>query len=133
MASSNFISQGPLTRLCNIITPIGMLGYGLDQGLLEEALEECAPTGVPTAIILDSGSTDGGPACLALGVMTCPRLNYKRDLEKILEAGHRFDVPVLISSAGGDGSDEHVEEILKICEEIAEAPGNEYVQWRSVK
>ena len=125
VASINSTSQGPLARLCNIVTPIGMLGYGLDQDLLEEALEECAPTGVPTAIILDSGSTDGGPACLALGVMTCPRLNYKRDLQKILEAGHRFGVPILISSAGGDGSDEHVEEIIKICEEIADALGKE--------
>ena len=125
MTSNSSASHGPLKRLCNIITPIGMLGYGLDQDLLEEALEDCAPTGVPTAIILDSGSTDGGPAPLALGVMTCPRLNYKRDLRKILEAGHRFGVPILISSAGGDGSDEHVEEILKICEEIADEPGKE--------
>ncbi|KIW68419.1 hypothetical protein PV04_04367 [Phialophora macrospora] len=111
-------------RLCNIVTPIGMLGYGLDQDQLDRGVEYCVATGAPTAIILDSGSTDGGPNNLALGTMTTSRQNYKRDLRKILSSSHRFQVPVLISSAGGDGSNEHVEVMANICQEIATEPEN---------
>lgn len=114
-----------MTALVHVVTPSGMLGYGINQGQLDQGLSETVPTGVPTAIILDSGSTDGGPNCLALGVMTCARSNYKRDLTKILASAQRFQVPVLIGSAGGDGSDEHVEEILQIVKEITTEPGNE--------
>lgn len=125
MGAFNHDTDLELTALVHIVTPIGMLGYGINQDQLNQGLSDTVPSGVPTAIILDSGSTDGGPNCLALGVMTCPRLNYKRDLTKILISAHRFKVPVLIGSAGGDGSDEHVEEILQIVEEITAEPGNE--------
>ena len=113
-------------RLCNIVTPIGMLGYGLDQAQLDQGLIDCHANGAPTAIILDSGSTDGGPANLATGTMTTSRRNYKRDLLKILDSAHNFQVPVLIGSAGGDGSDEHVEVLADICREIVADPGNAY-------
>ena len=112
-------------RLCNIVTPVGMLGYGLDQNLLDHGVEYCVGTGAPTAIILDSGSTDGGPSNLALNKMSCSRRNYARDMRKILKSAHQYQVPVLIGSAGGDGSDEHVEVIAEICKEIAAEPGNE--------
>lgn len=125
MGSIDSLPEHSLRRLCNIVTPIGMLGYGLDQDQLDDALSMCVPAGVPTAIILDSGSTDCGPTGLALGKMTTSRQNYKRDLGKILSAAHRYRVPVLISSAGGSGSDEQVEEMFKICEEIAATEGNE--------
>jgi hypothetical protein len=113
------------TPICHIITPIGNLGYGFEQSLLLEALEQTVPTGVPTAIILDSGSTDSGPGNLGLGKMTCPRSAYERDVGKIMAAAHRFQVPILIGSAGGDGSDDHVKEIFAICGENAAIPGNE--------
>jgi len=125
MGELNLDTDTKMTAFVHIVTPIGMLGYGLDEDHLNQGLKDTVPSGVPTAIILDSGSTDGGPNCLALGVMSCARSNYKRDLTKILASAHRFQVPVLIGSAGGDGSDEHVEEILQIVEEIAADPGNE--------
>ncbi|KEF63447.1 uncharacterized protein A1O9_01425 [Exophiala aquamarina CBS 119918] len=126
MAALDHDRDFKMTALVHIVTPIGMLGYGINQDHLNQGLKETVPSGVPTAIILDSGSTDGGPNCLALGVMTCARSNYKRDLTKILASAHQFKVPVLIGSAGGDGSDEHVEEILQIVEEIAAEPGNDF-------
>jgi hypothetical protein len=95
-----------------------MLGYGLDQDQLDQGLETCLANGAPTAIILDSGSTDGGPDHITLGTMTTSRRNYRRDLQKILSSADRFQVPVLIGSAGGDGSDEHVEVIADICREL---------------
>jgi hypothetical protein len=120
MALTAIGSQPPATskRLCNIVTPIGMLGYGLDQDQLDQGLETCLANGAPTAIILDSGSTDGGPDHITLGTMTTSRRNYRRDLQKILSSADRFQVPVLIGSAGGDGSDEHVEVIADICREL---------------
>lgn len=111
--------------LCHIITPIGMLGYGFDEFLTQQALEDIKNSSVPTALILDSGSTDSGPAKLALGESTCPRSSYERDLTKLLRLANRYEVPLLISSAGGDGSNAHVDEFLDIIREICEEKGNE--------
>lgn len=47
--------------LCQIVTPIGMLGYGFDVNDVEKGLGITLSTNAPTAIIIDSGSTDGGP------------------------------------------------------------------------
>ncbi|KAJ8103698.1 hypothetical protein POJ06DRAFT_6033 [Lipomyces tetrasporus] len=112
-------TRGPL---CHIVTPIGMLGYGFSAPDLEKGLEIALQSGSPTAIILDSGSTDSGPAKLALGSMTCPRSAYKRDLRQLISAVKQYRVLLLISSAGGDGSDAHVREFLDIVREILEAP-----------
>jgi hypothetical protein len=122
MGSQNSSTQDPI---CYIVTPVGNLGYGYDQSLLDAALERTSPTGVPTAIILDSGSTDRGPGNLGLGRMTCPRSGYERDMDKLMETSQRFKVPILIGSTGGDGSDDHVKEIFDICGENAAKPGNE--------
>lgn len=108
-----------LRTLCHIVTPVGMLGYGFDAEQLTRGLEslQCS---TPIAIILDSGSTDSGPQKLALGSMTCPRSAYKDDLRKLMFASVSFKVPVIIGSAGGDGTDAHVDEIVHIVEEIQE-------------
>lgn len=113
-----------LTPLCHIITPIGMLGYGFDENLTREALQDVQSDGIPTALILDSGSTDSGPAKLATGSMTAPRGNYKRDIEKLLSLSHEFNVPILISSAGGDGTDEHLNVFLDIIRETCDEESN---------
>jgi len=102
-----------------------MVGYGFDPELTKEALRALAGIPTPTALILDSGSTDSGPAKLALGGMTCPRSAYGRDLGLLLAIGHEFHVPVLISSAGGDGTNAHVDEFLDIMREVSAEPGNE--------
>jgi len=110
--------QHPKT-LCQIITPIGMLGYGFDEALTKKALQALRESPAPTALILDSGSTDGGPLKLAVGSMTAPRSAYERDSGKLMALSHEFNVPIIISSAGGDGSDAHVDEFLDITKEIA--------------
>jgi hypothetical protein len=123
MVSSATVSDG-LEPLCRIITPIGMLGYGFDEAEIKDALESSAQSGIPTAIILDSGSTDSGPAKLALGAMTCPRASYERDLRKLIAIIKKYRFPVLIGSGGGDGSDAHVKELVNIVEEILASPDN---------
>ena len=96
-----------------------MLGYGLDEELLRANLEQMAISELPTAIILDSGSTDSGPSKLALGTKTVPTSSYRRDLTMLLRAVLEFRIPLLISSAGGSGSNEHVDEFLEIIQEVA--------------
>ena len=115
-----------LEPLCRIITPIGMLGYGFDEEEIAKGLELSVQSGVPTALILDSGSTDSGPVKLALGTSTCPRSSYVRDWRKLIRAVRKYRVPVLIGSAGGDGSNAHVKEFLDIIKEVLEEPENEY-------
>ncbi|KAF5609625.1 uncharacterized protein FSUBG_3832 [Fusarium subglutinans] len=108
-----------LKPICQIITPVGMLGYGFDEALTHYELSRLVPSGIPTAIILDSGSTDSGPQKLALGSMSCPRSAYAKDLAKLLRLVHTFRVPLIFGSAGGDGTDEHVKAMVEIIEEIA--------------
>ncbi|KAF2107393.1 hypothetical protein BDV96DRAFT_653739 [Lophiotrema nucula] len=109
--------------LCHIVTPVGCLGYGLDADITEEELIRLSTSPAPTAIILDSGSTDSGPARLALGKLGSPRSSYVRDLKKLLRLVHRYHVPLIFSSAGGDGSDEHVDEMVDVVQELVEGDG----------
>ncbi|KAK5196812.1 hypothetical protein LTR72_001805 [Exophiala xenobiotica] len=111
-------SSGVAAPLCNIVTPCGMLGYGFDEEVVDAELASLAKSSTPTAIILDSGSTDSGPEKLALGGMTVPRSSYKRDLAKILTLLNKYRVPLLFSSAGGDGSNDHVDEMVEVIREI---------------
>ncbi|CAK7207192.1 hypothetical protein SEUCBS139899_010000 [Sporothrix eucalyptigena] len=107
--------------LCQIVTPVGMLGYGFNEDEVYRGLELARQNhpGVPTALVMDSGSTDSGPSKLALGSMTCPETSYRRDLLVCLRAARRYGVPLLLSSAGGDGEDEHVRLFGKIVEDVA--------------
>lgn len=101
-----------------ILAPTGMLGYGFTR---EELLAGLARN--PDLIAVDSGSTDSGPQKLGLGDMTCPRDNYVHDIGIMLEACYTKKVPVWISSAGGDGSNKHVDIFVDIVKEIAEKEG----------
>ncbi|KAM0229670.1 hypothetical protein ACHAP5_011580 [Fusarium lateritium] len=113
-----------LKPICQIITPVGMLGYGFDETLTHNELAQLVQNGIPTAIILDSGSTDSGPQKLALGSMSCPREAYAKDLAKLLRLVHKFRVPLIFGSAGGDGTDEHVRVMEEIIGEIAAEEDN---------
>ncbi|TQN69637.1 hypothetical protein CSHISOI_05817 [Colletotrichum shisoi] len=106
-------------RICHIVTPVGCMGYGFDETIVARELAQLAPSRTPTAIILDAGSTDSGPEKLALGTMTCPRSAYVKDLTKLLGLVHVFQVPLIFSSAGGDGADEHVRLMEEIIQEIS--------------
>ena len=109
-----------------------MLGYGFDEALIRKALQDLDGSSAPTVMILDSGSTDGGPLKLAVGSMTAPRSAYERDIAKLLALSHEFHVKVIISSAGGDGADVHVNEFLDIIKEITGDPRNKYVKLSSI-
>lgn len=120
MASHSHDGYGADRPLCHIITPVGMLGYGFDEPQTRNELGRLVSTGVATAIILDSGSTDSGPQKLALGSMSCPRSAYHQDLTKLLRLLYDFRVPLIFGSTGGDGTDEHVLEIGEVVKEITD-------------
>ncbi|KAF5619591.1 uncharacterized protein FTJAE_11875 [Fusarium tjaetaba] len=128
----NTTERPELKPICQIITPVGMLGYGFDEALTHYELSRLVPTGIPTAIILDSGSTDSGPQKLALGSMSCPRSAYEKDLAKLLRLVHTFHVPLIFGSAGGDGTDEHVKAIGEVIEEIASGEENKAYTFNTI-
>ena len=103
----------------NILTPNAMLGYGFNSEHFWYGVTKFKPE----AIIVDSGSTDGGPYKLGMGKMTCGRGSYIRDLEQILAAAFHYKIKVLIGSVGGDGSNQHVAEMRGFVEEIANREG----------
>ncbi|KAI9167898.1 hypothetical protein HJFPF1_04039 [Paramyrothecium foliicola] len=118
--------------LCHIITPVGMMGYGFDENQTAHALTELTQSGVPTVIILDSGSTDSGPAKLALGSMTCPRSAYLDDLTRLLKLVDEYQVPLIFSSAGGDGTNDHVRVMEDIIKEIASLDQNQHYRLKVI-
>src|SRR5215467_10679724 len=101
-----------------ILTPSGMLGYGFPVDHFKLGLAQ-----KPHAITIDSGSTDSGPQKLGLGEMTCSREAYVKDLEVLLEAQHVTGIPLLISSAGGDGTNLHVDAFRDIIAGVARRRG----------
>lgn len=105
--------------LCHIVTPIGMLGYGVDTKQVDVALGRFTATGEPTALILDSGSTDSGPQNWHSGAMAVLRIAYVRDLPKPVASARKYRVPLLLSSACGSGTNYNTREIVKIIEELA--------------
>lgn len=93
---------------------MGMLGYGLPVQWFRKGVDL-----QPAAITVDSGSTDSGPQKLGLGSMTCSREMYVKDISALLAAGFEKKIPIYISSAGGDGTNAHVDEFVEIIREIS--------------
>ncbi len=96
----------------------GMLGYGYTEEAFRRGLEQ-----KPDFIAADGGSMDPGPYYLGEGIPFVSRQAMKRDLALMLEAGVEHNIPVLIGSAGGGGSDPQVAFVQEIAEEIAKEKG----------
>ncbi|WP_454727212.1 MULTISPECIES: acyclic terpene utilization AtuA family protein [Cupriavidus] len=97
-----------------IVTPVGMLGYGIPAADFARAITLGAQ-----AVIVDSGSTDPGPYQLGLGGMLATPEAYDRDLRVILEGIGSRKIPLIIGSAGGPGTAEHVDAMIGIIAGIA--------------
>src|SRR5271154_4833409 len=80
----------------SILTPNGMLGYGYPLAHFWHGIHHHKPS----AIIVDSGSTDPGPYLIGTGLKLCSKSSYIRDLTPILEACSKYDIKLLVSSAG---------------------------------
>ncbi|KAF2026641.1 hypothetical protein EK21DRAFT_14529, partial [Setomelanomma holmii] len=93
-----------LMPTCNIVTSVGMLGYGLHFDQVAASLVQKFRNGAPTAIILDYGSTDSRSEKPASACMSAPRDSYKRDSNRLIKLAWQFRVPVIFSSASLDRS-----------------------------
>lgn len=96
----------------------GMLGYGFTETAFRQGLA----MGLDL-IACDAGSADPGPYYLGSGTAFVSRLATKRDLELMVTGGLEHDVPVVIGSAGGSGSDQQVDWTLDILREILSERG----------
>lgn len=92
-----------------ILSSTAILGYGFPEKSFEEGMKR-----KPDVIAADAGSSDPGPYYLGAGVSFTDRDGVKRDLEIMIEAGVKNNIPVVIGTAGGSGAETH----LKWCEEI---------------
>ncbi len=101
-----------------VLTPLGMMGYGIPEKWYHKGVEW-----KPDVITVDAGSTDSGPQKLGLGAMTCSREAYYKEFELLLDTCYNKKIPVFISSAGGDGTNAHVDIFLDIVKEIAGKKG----------
>ena len=96
-----------------ILSPNGMLGYGFPEESFQRGIAEQVH-----AIVVDAGSTDGGPHKLGAGVSIVSKRAVKKDLDMILRASLPRKIPVIIGSAGGSGAKPHVDWTLDIISEI---------------
>ncbi|EXJ53396.1 uncharacterized protein A1O5_13385 [Cladophialophora psammophila CBS 110553] len=103
-------------RPFKIFAPTPILGYGYNVDEFWHTIIEDAPE----AIIADGGSTDPGPYMLGTGKTLCTNASITRDITPFLEACANYKTKVLISSAGGAGSNEQVDQLVDIIAGIAE-------------
>ncbi len=101
-----------------VLTPTGSLGYGFDSDAFTRAMGMG-----PQVIAVDSGSTDPGPHYLGSGEPLVPRLSIKKELTTMLVAGCGAGIPVVVGSAGGGGTNRHVDWMAGIVREIAAEKG----------
>ncbi|MDR5784628.1 acyclic terpene utilization AtuA family protein [Caballeronia sp. LZ065] len=106
-----------------ILTPNGMLGYGIPEADFWRGVERG-----PDAMVIDSGSTDPGPYLLGQGALLVSREAYVRDLTIMLEACAERRIPIYIGSAGGSGTNAQVDELVEIIAGIVRDNG-----WRRLQ
>ena len=97
-----------------ILSTTAILGYGFPLESFEEGMKR-----KPDLIAVDAGSTDPGPFYLGEGVSFTDRGAVKRDLEIMICAGIKENIPVVIGTAGGSGAKPHLEWCAEIIREIA--------------
>ncbi len=102
-----------LLKELKILSPCGILGYGYPKSSFMNGMNQ-----KPDAIVVDAGSTDGGPHKLGAGVAIVSRRACKKDLEIMITEGAKAKIPVIIGSAGGSGGRVHVEWTYDIIQEI---------------
>ncbi|MGC3986804.1 MAG: acyclic terpene utilization AtuA family protein [Pseudorhodoferax sp.] len=101
-----------------ILTPVGMLGYGIPEDDFMRGIAAGAD-----AVVVDAGSTDPGPYQLGLAKTIVSASALERDLRTILKGCRVRGIPLLIGSAGGPGIGQHVDETIAILGRIAAEGG----------
>lgn len=97
-----------------IVALNGLLGYGYEEESLKIAFSEKVDY-----LGVDAGSTDPGPYYLGSGKSFTDRNAVKRDLALALPKALAHKAPFIIGTAGGAGSEVHVQWLKEILLEIA--------------
>ena len=97
-----------------ILSATAILGYGFPTSSFEEGLKRN-----PDLIAADAGSTDPGPYYLGAGYSFTDKNAVKRDLEIMICAGLKNNIPVVIGTCGGSGAQAHLDEVTEIVKEIS--------------
>ncbi|WP_415976676.1 acyclic terpene utilization AtuA family protein [Rhodococcus sp. 077-4] len=97
-----------------IYAPTGALGAGFSRAALARAIELD-----PHVIACDAGSTDSGPFALGSGTPKLSNVAVRRDLEALLLARDRLDVPLIIGSCATAGRDDGVDLVAGMVRDIA--------------
>ncbi|HYM69519.1 MAG TPA: acyclic terpene utilization AtuA family protein [bacterium] len=109
----------PRGKTLRILCPNGHLGFApIKTGSFELGVATR-----PDFIVADSGSDDIGPGPLGSDTSTSPSAWQSHDLEHMLVAARRLDVPMLIGSAGDTGADSRVDAYVEMIREIAARHG----------
>ncbi len=98
-----------------IITPTGHLG----TTPLEKASFERGCAEKPDFIIADSGSADIGPYPLGADQAACSEVWQRHDIEAMLLAARRLEVPLILGSASDTGTNRGVDQFVRIVKEVA--------------
>lgn len=101
-----------------ILSPCGMLGYGFPEDSFNRGMKSELH-----GIVVDAGSTDGGPHKLGAGVSIVSKRAVKKDLDIIIAGGLPRKIPIIIGSAGGSGARAHVNWTLDIIYDILRERG----------
>jgi hypothetical protein len=101
-----------------VLSASGQLGYGIPLESFERGLAR-----QPDLIGCDMGSIDPGPYYLGSGQMAAPAAMVRRDLELVLCAARRLDVPLIIGSAGTAGAQPHLQATLSVLRQVAQEHG----------
>lgn len=105
--------------MLRILAPTGHLGHTpIQVDSFKRGVEA-----EPDAIIADSGSNDIGPYPLGADASDSPRRWQERDLELMLLAARRLQVPMIVGSASDAGTDSGVDRYIDIVKEIAQRKG----------
>ena len=96
----------------------GMVGYGFTEEGFRRGLE----AGV-AMIGCDAGSMDPGPYYLGTATPFVSETATRRDLGLMLRGAREFDVPMIIGSAGGGGSDAQLDWTVALIEDLARDHG----------
>lgn len=107
-----------MSKDIRILSPCGMLGYGFPEQSFLKGMEFN-----PHGIVVDAGSTDGGPHKLGAGVPIVSKRAVKKDLDIMIANGLPKKIPIIIGSAGGSGAKAHVNWTLDIIKEILKERG----------
>lgn len=103
----------------SIICPNGHLGFAP----LKVESFQAGVAMKPDFIAADSGSDDVGPVPLATDTSASPRAWQRHDLEQMLLAARKLDVPMLIGSAGDTGTNSRVDMYIDMIRHIAAQHG----------